>query len=216
MVIDTIVMGDYQTNCYCVRKDKDAGECLLLDPGLEPEPLVMMLKKNGHTPVDILLTHGHVDHIGGVESIRRHWPKVRVAIHKDDANMLTSPAENLSLMAGSMVQTRPADVLLDSEKMYYQAAGLRFQVIHTPGHSPGSICLYSAHDHILFAGDTLFAGSVGRTDFPSGSHEALMDSIQKKLMILPERTQVYTGHGPETTLGNEKKFNPFLTESGGL
>jgi glyoxylase-like metal-dependent hydrolase (beta-lactamase superfamily II) len=139
-----------------------------------------------------------------------------VAIHKDDANMLTSPAENLSLMAGSMVQTRPADVLLDSEQRDYQAAGLRFQVIHTPGHSPGSICLYSAQDHILFAGDTLFAGSVGRTDFPSGSHEALMDSIQTKLMILPERTQVYTGHGPETTIGNEKKFNPFLSPNAGL
>ena len=211
MVIDTIIMGDYQTNCYCVRKDKDSKECLLIDPGLEPEPLVLMLKQNNYTPVDILLTHGHVDHIGGVEAIRRHWPKVRVGIHKDDANMLTSPAENLSLMAGSMVQARPADALLDSEKMYYQAVGLQFKIIHTPGHSSGSICLYSADDHILFAGDTLFAGSVGRTDFPGGSHEALMDSIKTKLMILPEQTRVYTGHGPETTIGDEKRTNPFLT-----
>ncbi|MHC4855655.1 MAG: MBL fold metallo-hydrolase, partial [Planctomycetota bacterium] len=109
MVIDTIVMGDYQTNCYCVRNDKDAAECLIIDPGLQPEPLVLMLQQNDFTPVDILLTHGHVDHIGGIESIREHWPKVRVAIHKDDAGMLTSPAENLSLMAGSMVQARPAE-----------------------------------------------------------------------------------------------------------
>jgi glyoxylase-like metal-dependent hydrolase (beta-lactamase superfamily II) len=133
-----------------------------------------------------------------------------VAIHKDDAGMLTSPAENLSLMAGSMVQARPAEVLLDSEKMYYQAVDLRFQIIHTPGHSPGSICLYSAQDHILFAGDTLFAGSVGRTDFPGGSHERLIEMIQQKLLILPDQTQVYTGHGPTTTIANEKKFNPFL------
>lgn len=214
MVIDTIVMGDYQTNCYCVRNDKDAAECLIIDPGLEPEPLVMMLQQNDFTPVDILLTHGHVDHIGGVESIREHWPKVRVAIHKDDAGMLTSPAENLSLMAGSMVQARPAEVLLDSEKMYYQAAGLRFQLIHTPGHSPGSISLYSAHEHILFAGDTLFAGSVGRTDFPGGSHGALIDSIKTKLLILPKKTVVYTGHGPATTIENEKKYNPFVGSQG--
>ncbi|MHC4881309.1 MAG: MBL fold metallo-hydrolase [Planctomycetota bacterium] len=211
MVIDTIVMGDYQTNCYCVRNDKDAAECLIIDPGLQPEPLVLMLQQNDFTPVDILLTHGHVDHIGGIESIREHWPKVRVAIHKDDAGMLTSPAENLSLMAGSMVQARPAEILLDSEKMYYQAVDLRFQIIHTPGHSPGSICLYSAQDHILFGGDTLFAGSVGRTDFPGGSYELLIEMIQQKLLILPDQTQVYTGHGPATTIENEKKFNPFLT-----
>lgn len=216
MVIDTIIMGDFQTNCYCVRKDKKSTDCLMIDPGLEPEPLVLMLKENGYTPVDIILTHGHVDHIGGIETLREHWPKVRVTVHKDDANMLANPAENLSLMAGCMVQARPAEVLLDSEKLYYQAAGLRFRIFHTPGHSPGGICLYAAHHHVLFAGDTLFAGSVGRTDFPGGSHQTLMDSIKTKLMILPEQTRVYTGHGPETTIGNEKKFNPFLTESGGL
>jgi glyoxylase-like metal-dependent hydrolase (beta-lactamase superfamily II) len=216
MIIDTIIMGDYQTNCYCVRKDKDTGTCLMIDPGLEPEPLILMLKQNDYTPVDIVLTHGHADHIGGVEAIRRHWPRVQVAIHEDDANMLTSPAENLSLMAGSMVQARPADVLLDSDETDYQAAGLQFKIIHTPGHSPGSICLYAAQEQILFVGDTLFAGSVGRSDFPGGSHEALIDSIKTKLLILPEPTQVYPGHGPETTLGNEKKFNPFLTQSRGM
>ena len=216
MVIDTIVMGDFQTNCYCVRKDKNTAECLLIDPGLAPEPLVQMLRQNDLVPVDILLTHGHADHIGGVETIRQHWPRVRVAIHKDDANMLTDPAENLSLLAGSMVQARPADVLLDSDEQSYQAAGLRFKIIHTPGHSPGGICLYAPQEHVLFAGDTLFAGSVGRTDFPGGDHQMLIDSIQTKLLMLPEQTNVYTGHGPATTIGNEKKFNPFLTRNTGL
>jgi glyoxylase-like metal-dependent hydrolase (beta-lactamase superfamily II) len=211
MVIDTIVMGDFQTNCYCVRNSKDRKECLIIDPGLEPEALVLMLKQNGYTPVDILLTHGHVDHIGGVETLRQHWPGVRVSIHKDDAGMLTNPAENLSLMAGSMVQARPADVLLGAENTDYQAVALRFEILHTPGHSPGSICLYSDRDHILFAGDTLFAGSVGRSDFPGGSHETLIAMIREKLLILPEQTTVYTGHGPATTIKNEKKFNPFLT-----
>lgn len=210
MVIDTIVMGDFQTNCYCVRSSKDGAECLVIDPGLQPEPLVLMLKKNGYIPVDILITHGHADHIGGVESIRQHWPGVRVAIHQDDAGMLTNPAENLSLMAGCMVQARPADIVLDAEQTEYQGAGVRFKVFHTPGHSPGSICLYSAKEHILFAGDTLFEGSIGRTDFPGGDHDQLIEMIMTKLLVLPEQTTVYTGHGPQTTIGAERKTNPFL------
>ena len=211
MIIDTIVLGDYQTNCYCVRQNEKTNDCLIIDPGMGASVLVQMLNENDYTPVDILLTHGHADHIGGVETLRQHWPEVRVAIHKDDAAMLASPADNLSLMAGVMVQTRPAEVLLDSDKMYYQAAGLRFKVLHTPGHTPGGICLYASDEQILFAGDTLFAGSIGRSDFPGGNHRVLIDMIRQKLLTLPEQTTVYTGHGPATTIGNEKKFNPFLT-----
>ena len=125
--------------------------------------------------------------------------------------MLTNPADNLSLMAGVMVQTRPAEVLLNSEDIYYEAAGLRFKVLHTPGHTPGGICLYASDEDILFAGDTLFAGSVGRSDFPGGDHRMLIDMIRQKLLILPQKTMVYTGHGPATTIGNEKESNPFLT-----
>lgn len=210
MIIDTIVLGDFQTNCFCVRQNEETSDCLVIDPGMGAELLVQLLKNNDYTPVDILLTHGHADHIGGVEKLRRHWPEVRVAIHKDDAAMLTSPAENLSLMAGVMVQARPAEILLNSEDTYYQAAGLRFKILHTPGHTSGGICLYASDEHILFAGDTLFAGSVGRTDFPGGSHELLIEMIRQKLLILPGQTTVYTGHGPATTIGNEKASNPFL------
>ncbi|MCD6175120.1 MAG: MBL fold metallo-hydrolase [Planctomycetes bacterium] len=211
MIVDTIVLGDYQTNCFCVRQNEEAGDCLIIDPGMEATPLVQMLKKNDYTPVDILLTHGHADHIGGVETLRQHWPEVRVAIHKDDATMLTSPAENLSLMAGVMVQARSAEIQLNSEEGDYTAAGLRFKVLHTPGHTPGGICLYASEEDILFAGDTLFAGSIGRSDFPGGHHQTLIDMIRQKLLTLPEQTTVYTGHGLATTIGNEKKFNPFLT-----
>lgn len=211
MVIDTMILGDFQTNCFCVRQDEEATDCLIIDPGMEAEVLVQKLNKKGYTPVEILLTHGHADHIGGVETLRQHWPELRVAIHKADADMLTNPAENLSLMAGVMVQARPAEILLNSEDSYYEAAGLRFKVLHTPGHTPGGICLYASDEQILFAGDTLFAGSVGRSDFPGGNHRTLIEMIRQKLLILPEQTTVYTGHGPATAIGDEKESNPFLT-----
>lgn len=214
MQIDTRVLGDFQTNCYCVRKDETSRECLIIDPGLEAEPLIQMLQQQDYTPVAILLTHGHADHIGGVETLRESWPDVKVTIHTEDAGMLTSPTRNLSLMAGCMVQARPADVLLDSKDIFFSAVGLRFKILHTPGHTPGGICLYSGEEDILFAGDTLFAGSIGRTDFPGGSHEELIEMIRQKLLILPDRTAVYTGHGPETTIGNEKKNNPFVGAQG--
>ncbi|RKY14261.1 MAG: MBL fold metallo-hydrolase [Planctomycetota bacterium] len=211
MIIDTIVLGDFQTNCFCVRRNEEAGDCLIIDPGMAAGVLVRMLQKNDYTPVEIVLTHGHADHIGGVETLRQHWPEVQVAIHKEDAAMLTSPADNLSLMAGGMIQARPAEILLNSEDTDYAAAGLQFRVLHTPGHTPGGICLYAADEEILFAGDTLFSGSIGRSDFPGGNHRILIEMIRKKLLTLPEQTTVYTGHGPATTIENEKKFNPFLT-----
>lgn len=211
MIIETIVLGDYQTNSYCVRDSADQAKCLIIDPGLNPEPLIRFLHDNSCEPVSIVLTHGHVDHIGGVETIRRHWPAVQVAIHEDDTEMLTNPAMNLSVMSGTMVQTRPAEIILDSQQQYFQAAGLRFQVLHTPGHTPGGICLYSAKDQIVFVGDTLFQGSIGRTDFPSGNHPSLIEAIKTQLLPLPGQTEVYSGHGPKTTIAAEKKSNPFLT-----
>lgn len=210
MEINTVVLGDYQTNCYCVRKNSISSECLIIDPGLSPEPLIQFLQTNGLKVGSILLTHGHVDHIGGVETIRQYSPDVKVTIHKEDAVMLTDPTQNLSVMSGGMVQARPAERLLESEKEPFQAAGLQFKVLHTPGHSPGGICLYSAAEKTLFVGDTLFAGSVGRTDFPGGDHRQLIEMIRQKLWVLPDETAVYPGHGPATTLANEKKFNPFL------
>ncbi|MBN1980070.1 MAG: MBL fold metallo-hydrolase [Chitinivibrionales bacterium] len=215
MKIDMIVLGDLEANCYCLRKSEKQKKCLIIDPGLQPEPLIRFLKANHYEPVSIILTHGHVDHIGGVESLREFWPTVEVAIHKNDANMLRDPALNLSTLAGTMVQARPAEVLLDDNLQYFTAAGLRFQILHTPGHSPGGICLYSAKDQVLFAGDTLFAGSVGRTDFTGGSYETLIESITTKLLTLPERTTVYPGHGPQTSLEAEKRFNPFVNANRG-
>lgn len=211
MKIDTIVLGDFQANCYCVRAEETSTSCLLIDPGLNPEPLIHFLMHNGLTPEMIVATHGHADHIGGIETVRQHWPKVRVAIAKADAEMLTSPTKNLSILAEVMVQARPAEMYFDDDR-YFEAAGLHFELIYTPGHSPGGICLYDSEEGVLFSGDTLFAGSVGRSDFPGGDHTLLIDRIKHKLLILPEQTRVYPGHGPTTTLRNEKRHNPFLSE----
>ena len=211
MKIDTIILGDYQANCYCLRKNDQSTACLLIDPGLTPEPLVQFLKHNNLTPEFIIITHGHADHIGGVETVREYWPNVKTAISKIDAEMLTSPLKNLSLLADGMVQARPAEVCFTNER-YFEAAGLRFEIIYTPGHTPGGICLYNSDEGVLFTGDTLFAGSVGRSDFPGGSHTELIEGIKSKLLILPEQTKVYPGHGPATTLRAEKRHNPFLTE----
>ena len=210
MVIDTLVLGDFQTNSYCVRTDPDQTDCLVIDPGLNPEPLIRLMQNSNFQPVAIVLTHGHVDHIGGVESIRQHWPDVQVAIHQNDTQMLTDPAMNLSVMAGTMIQTRPAEVVLNSDDKYYEAAGMRFQIFQTPGHTPGGICLYAADENIVFVGDTLFQGSVGRSDFPGGSHTVLIDAIKNQLLPLPGKTIVYPGHGLETTIAAEKKSNPYL------
>lgn len=210
MIIDTLVLGDFQTNSYCVRAGEDNTDCLVIDPGLNPEPLIRLMQNGGLTPAAIALTHGHVDHIGGVESIRQHWPDVQVAIHQDDSSMLTDPGANLSVMAGTMIQARPAEVVLTDQDQSYQAAGLQFQIFHTPGHTPGGICLYAAQENIIFVGDTLFQGSVGRSDFPGGSHATLINAIKTQLLPLPGQTRVYPGHGSETTLATEKQHNPFV------
>jgi len=215
MIIDTIVLSDFEANCYCVRKTARHKQCMVIDPGLNPEPLIRFLKTNTYKPVAIIVTHGHVDHIGGIESLREYWPQVEVTIHEQDARMLLDPALNLSTMAGTMVQARPAEVTLDNGQKYYNGAELRFRIFHTPGHSPGGICLYAAKEKILFSGDTLFAGSIGRTDFIGGDFEQLIESIKKQVLVLPDETIVYPGHGPQTTIGAEKQYNPFVSQKSG-
>ena len=223
MEIDRLILGAYQTNCYVLRNSETATDCLIIDPGLEAgeagfdpvQPfglagdLIDFLKGHKFNPVAVVLTHGHIDHIAGVAALRQDYPDIKVYIHKLDAKMLTEPQHNLSALAGVMFKTEPADVLVE-DKSTIEEAGVKLEVLHTAGHTPGGVCLYWKDEGIVFTNDTLFADSIGRADFPGGSMTQLVSSIRDRLFTLPDETQVYPGHGPVTTIAHEKTQNPFL------
>lgn len=209
MKIDRLILGDFQTNCYVVRADESARECLVIDTGLDSRDMIAFLTRQGLTPRAVILTHGHVDHIAGLAALRSRFPGLRVYIHKLDGRMLTDSQANLSEMAMLPFETEAADVLLEDGDTV-QEGGIVLKVLHTPGHTPGGICLYAETEGVVFAGDTLFADGVGRTDFPGGDWDQLLHGIRTKLFALPEQTAVYPGHGMRTTIGREKASNPFL------
>lgn len=209
MHVECLVLGLYETNCYVVRADKKCHEVVIVDTGLDISGVAEYLRAHQLKPVAVVLTHGHVDHIVGAAAIKDEWNDVQIYIHKLDAEMLTDATINLSLMHGSEFVTEPADIIVE-EGDKIELVGLKLEVIHTPGHSPGSMCLYAKDEHILFSGDTLFAESIGRADFPGSNAKQLLGGIREKLLTLPQETVVYPGHGPQTTIGHELKCNPFV------
>ncbi len=209
MNIACLPLGSYQTNCYVVTCDQDPEHCLIIDPGLGAEALIEYLQQQSLRPTLILLTHGHGDHIGGVDLVCQTFPDIKVYISKPDVPMLTSATLNLSVSMDAPSVVKQTHHLYEEGDMI-EFANLDFHVIATPGHTPGGICLYCPQEAVLFAGDALFAGGIGRTDFHSGNHEQLVQNIQEKLLSLPPETQVFPGHGPATTIEREKNYNPFL------
>ena len=213
MHIDRLVLGAYENNCYIIRDSKKAADCIIIDTGLSSTLLIDFLRKNNLNPQTLILTHGHGDHIAGITSLRNNFGQIKVCIHKADSHMLSNARDNLSVLVGAKITAIPADILLDKEEQI-EYADISLQIIHTPGHSPGGICLYNKDEKILFSGDTLFAGSVGRTDFPGYDTEKcmaqLISNIKNKLLVLPEDTKVLPGHGESTTIRQEKLYNPYL------
>lgn len=209
MNIYNFALGSYQTNSYILTADESSQFCVIIDTGLQNSELIEYLHNASLTPEALILTHGHADHIAGVRDLRKEFPDIKVAIHTDDAEMLVNPIKNLSALAGVNIKSDPADRLLeDGQEISF--ANIDLKVIHTPGHTPGGISLYNSVDQVVFSGDALFAGSIGRTDFPGGNQTKLIQSIKEKLLPLPGQTKVYPGHGTSTMITLEKTGNPYL------
>ena len=208
--------GAFAANCYLVAP-APGEECVIIDPGQDAERgIEELLDRYRLKPIAVLLTHGHVDHIWSVAPVCGA-KGIAAYIHPDDRELLSDPAKGMSLMAGQqlfggMTFAEPDDVKPLEDGGIVTLAGLDFTIGHVPGHTPGSVTFRSGEDDLdaLFTGDLLFAGSIGRTDLPGGDHEAILRSLARTL-TLPDATVVLPGHGPTTTIGDERLTNPFLT-----
>ncbi len=207
MQVEHLAVGPVQTNCY-LAINKETKEAIIIDPGDDADRISMRLMQLEAKPVAILLTHGHFDHAGAAKALAAQYD-ILVYAYEKEAETLADSRMNLSGPLAGGATTYHADVFLKDEQEL-TLAGLHMRVLFTPGHTPGGCCYYFPREDVLFSGDSLFCGSVGRTDFPGGSMRTLVDSVRNKLMSLPENTIVYPGHDIETTIEQERMYNPFL------
>ncbi|MCI8292190.1 MAG: MBL fold metallo-hydrolase [Hespellia sp.] len=210
MKIERFVVGTVGTNCYLLVNE-NTKECLIIDPGECPSTLPAHMIREQYRPVGILLTHGHFDHIMGVEPLQKacaHVDSIPVYACEKEKSLLNDPILNVSTYYGEGCTVQDVSYLADGQEI--ELAGFQIRVIYTPGHTVGGCCYYIPEEHVLFSGDTLFCASIGRSDFPTGNGMQLVNSIKERLFVLPEETKVYPGHMEETTIAYEKKYNPFV------
>ena len=205
MIIKNIVVGPLEVNCYILGCE-DTKEAAIIDPGDNADEIISNIEKEGLNPKFIINTHAHFDHIGGVKVIQDHF-KIDFILHEGDLFLVENASEQATAFGLKPISKPEVNKnVTNGEKVILGNKSIT--VIHTPGHSPGGVCYYSGNN--VFVGDTLFAGSIGRTDLPGGSYDTLINSIKENLFPLGDSTIVYPGHGPSTTIGNEKEHNPFL------
>ncbi|MFP4054635.1 MAG: MBL fold metallo-hydrolase [Phycisphaerae bacterium] len=205
--IDVIPCGPTQTNSYVLRDDQ--GRCAVVDPGLEPAPLLAFLNEHDLSPEAVLVTHGHADHIAGVGEVVQAHRSAQIVCPAADADMLQDPQRNMSLLFGLRIVS-PAAGLLVNPGDRVSAAGVEWEVLDTSGHTPGGVSYYAADEEVAIVGDALFQRSIGRTDLPRADGPTLLANIRANLLNLPDDTRVLPGHGPQTTIGAERSGNPFL------
>ncbi len=205
MVFHQLALGQLETNCY-ILADEVTGRAAVIDAPDQADVILDFMKERGYTLTDIILTHGHFDHILALADLKEKTDAT-LSVHENGVAFLQDSTKNLCYYVRKAWEPISADVLLQDEDVL-NLGGKEFRVIHTPGHTEDCICLYG--EGILLAGDTLFQRSVGRTDHPTGDLRQEVASIQEKLMVLPDETVVYPGHGPSTTIGEERRGNPYL------
>ncbi len=203
MIVKSVVVGPLQVNCYIIG-DEAAKKAMVIDPGDEPDMIMDAVRKNNLTVEYIICTHGHFDHVGAVSDIKKETG-AKVVLHREDLAIYDSAAD-LAHYFGLELEPQPAPDLFVKEGDIIKMGSLSFEVHQSPGHSPGGIILYG--EGIVITGDTLFAGSIGRTDLPGGDEKKIGKSL-RSLLSLPDATRVLSGHGPSSTIGREKRVNPF-------
>ena len=211
MILEKLTVGPFQENCYIVG-DEASGTGVLFDPGDEAMRISLAVEQTHLEISQIVITHAHIDHVGAVAALVDEY-SCPVLMHAEAEPMLKE-IPNQALMMGLRFGKVPAVDGYVEDGDVLEIGGLRFEALYTPGHAPGHLAFYAAGEGLVLSGDALFAGGVGRVDLPGGSMEVLMRSINERLLTLPDETAVYSGHGPETTIGEERAHNPFL--AGGL
>lgn len=203
VTVEKIIVGELETNCYIVWEEGKS-DAVVIDPGADAERIKQLLNNLKLSPEAVLLTHGHADHMSSCDQLG-----LDVYLNEEDLDFLKHPELNLSAFVSRPVTVNQKIIVFkDQDELRFRKSGLIFKVIHTPGHTPGGCCFLTGD--YLFSGDTLFKAGIGRTDFPGASEDVFITSIKEKLLILPDGIKVYPGHGDESTIAGEKKYNPFL------